>query len=310
MTSTMGANSTIARVNEALYQISCHSPTALAILFSATPFLVFYIILNDLSTRKQSWKLATIFAPINSLLILICISFTGFGIFQSFYNKSRERAPMAGFTSQVFLSIWEVSFVYFSWIRSADLLRAMATPCMFSFYKTLLYLCPITSILPLVTLSAIGNPVIVGNRMALNIFFATNMINGSTVILLDNFFLTSFIAYKKRLHDDMGMCVNTSKKLEIIARYGLMASGFAMATLNLFGASSIAMMIDPDLVVDWVVCVYYVAWLLKDFCLAGTGFCLIAMKIDIVKLGPSDVNNGTGGANELAGTSGRSGMGK
>ncbi|ORY51039.1 hypothetical protein BCR33DRAFT_501572 [Rhizoclosmatium globosum] len=82
-------------------------------------------------------------------------------------------------------------------------------------FKIVLFLCPVSSIVPPITLLAIGWPVLLGNRRAYAVFAGTLFFNGTMYILVDQLFLSAFLAYSKKLAVEMptGMGIGSGFRL-------------------------------------------------------------------------------------------------
>ncbi|KAI9330292.1 hypothetical protein BDR26DRAFT_871577 [Obelidium mucronatum] len=282
--------------NHVLYHAAYISPAILMVVSLFNTLLLIYIILfRDLKVRNIAWSLTSIFSPINTLMILHCVGFIGFSATEAIYNHSSQRNTIIGVFNGCFLAVVQVTYVYVSWFRSSDIIKQESSETLLKIFKIALYICPFISIVPPFALLGIGAPVLLGNMPALTIFSITLGLNGTLFISIDQYFLLIFIKYNRYLQSQMGMGVG--RRLEIITKFGAAATLCALCALQLFGVTAICMLFNPVLDKGWVLTVYYIAWILKDWLLAAVGWVLVVMKWKIVELkkdGLDVVKGGTG----------------
>ncbi|KAJ3284828.1 hypothetical protein HDU79_007827 [Rhizoclosmatium sp. JEL0117] len=292
-----GASTHSSAINEVLFTITWISPLILGGLSALLPFYILYlIIVVDLPSRNLKVSFRNVFPQLNTLLILNTACFSGYCVSSALLSRSDQIDVRAGLGiltivpfKSIFLAVVEVTYVSIGWIRSQEIIKMEFSETSLTLFKIILFLCPVSSIVPPITLLAIGWPVLLGNRRAYAVFAGTLFFNGTMYILVDQLFLSAFLAYSKKLAVEMPTGMGIGRRLQIIARFGIYSSVSMLVALQFFGASSICMLIAPSLEIDWIASVYYVAWILKDYFLAGMVVSMVGMKYTLVVHGKEGV---------------------
>ncbi|KAI9347563.1 hypothetical protein BDR26DRAFT_45703 [Obelidium mucronatum] len=264
------------------YTASFVVPYGLAVVgIIVLTYLVGFIVLVDISARKQELSVRNIFAPANSLLIAMWLCFIGYyiccGQFSQSHDTSRPMLAGATFFADSLVSI----FLWFSWLRSSDIIKNHASSKIVALVQVALYSNPIIGLIPCTALLAIPD-----HETSTMLYLISMTVCGALALTLDSFFM---LVFRKNLIK-MGaefrrMSMQVSPRFEIISRNGFYASLSAIGIVVCYAVAGVCILVDFGSEANQiVVTVYHTFWGLKDVCIAVVGLWLVRMKIELAKV--------------------------
>ncbi|KAI8606976.1 hypothetical protein BC830DRAFT_1175842 [Chytriomyces sp. MP71] len=282
----MNSNNTIDDsliLGDAFFNFTCYEP----LVISAIAFIFFWIVVYSIvvedpfsAKHKKDLQWNRIVAPANALLLLIIAAESAFYVSTAFVNASSRSSKPALVSFTACLGIIEVSYVWLSFIRAQDLLQSYSNERVFTFFKGLLYVTPITSSIP-VFLTLIRPHVDIRSPEAAFELLLELCVPGVVTLCLDVYFATSFVLSMRHIESEMNQVQQIiSPKFKVLAKFGLYSTAGVLGVLITFVASMAAIMWDPDMD-GHTLWVYALCWCLRDSCIFFVGAALVLMKVNL-----------------------------
>ncbi|KAI9347603.1 hypothetical protein BDR26DRAFT_892475 [Obelidium mucronatum] len=234
-------------------------------------WLVYFIVVHDLPSKKQPPTIKNIFNVYNTLLLGIW--FFGFTFHLAFFafTLSRHRLVFA------FIGVWlsygafETCYVWFSWFRSESTLKKTCLQTTIQVFRIALAVFPFISISPLYAAQMFKEERAV--QEGLGIFSA------SATCALDVYFTYSFNKYMRKIHDGTS---TADPQLAIIGKYGRYSSAWCLMTLGVSIASYLIHFWDKQFP-NFVMIAFFTLGVLKDASLAMVGVMCVMLKVALYR---------------------------
>ncbi|ORY26421.1 hypothetical protein BCR33DRAFT_50326 [Rhizoclosmatium globosum] len=191
-----------------------------------------FIVTQEIPLQGKDLTLASIFSPINVLLLLGCVSLMTIYIVRAI-NCSISLDVGVGtlFTIEQFcLATCETCYIFFSFKRSSKLFKIVLGYWAHSFIWYLTVLSPIcfySTLIPSLWPAAMPS----STKYAV---FMTEVVAGSCVAIIDCLFVWAYITFIRRTHID-GEAPN--EEFSVVAHTGMMACCTVFLSTILYGAS-------------------------------------------------------------------------
>ncbi|ORY28109.1 hypothetical protein BCR33DRAFT_719722 [Rhizoclosmatium globosum] len=256
-------------------------------------FLLWLIISIELPLRGLPCTFRHVFTVTNSLLLCLYFSMMSFFIASAISHSHHDdilfqhRAMKA---VSITFGLTELSYLWFNFIRSSEVLKLYSTPKVYKVFQRILYLTPICS-----TTSFFLEFIPVDPIDSYKIYVFAAIIPAMLTLALDSFFTYSYLFH---LFFSTSMNITAQPECKIIARYGLISTSLCFFGFCFFVLQSITFF--QPVSDDGIIRLFYVSNALFDLGMWGAETTVFFMKIALVRPGMLQVNGGKQSVKNLA----------
>ncbi|ORY49449.1 hypothetical protein BCR33DRAFT_847423 [Rhizoclosmatium globosum] len=247
-------------------------------------FTIVFTLMKEIPARSQSYNLATMFSPSNTLIILLLICVQGYLVSDANYHIN-GRDTSWNKAETFFMACNQTFYAHYSWLRGKEVFKMQTSTRTYRTLKYVLQILPALSLGPFIVLL-----ISMTREQTSLAYLLTGASSGLATIILDVFYCFSFL---RQIFNMVDNTISVPVSYRTIANYGLGASICALLLVLTFVCN--VLLVDDESPSQNALLAYAISNGLFGTLLVLNGIILVMMKVALIK--PAFLHGTTTAAN-------------